>query len=683
MSESQRKVQPVSFEAKAPSPAQSHVGARISNRAILLSTLGLVIAAILLFLINARALTIITPETDNRALTISGGLAIPVGERFLLLRGEYRVTVEAPGFFPVERTITVTEAESQSITVSLKALPSKVQFLTIPDTAQVRINGEVISDHETELNPGDYTALISAARYQDAEVRFSVAGKGARETISVELIPNWAEIEIESQPSGANIVMKDEIVGIAPAVVKILSGTHEIKLQKPAYQDHTLTLEVEALNPQKLEPIKLTPAPGLLKLESVPTHATVLVNKSYQGLTPLTLSLAPNQKHDIVLNKPGFEPFKLTKRLQPGTTEEQTVQLFNSSGLVHFQITPEDAELSINGKLIGTGSQSLNLAERPQIIQVRLDGYESFETQLTPRKGLEQSVQVALLTEAEARAARMPRQYVSRVGLEMQLIDPRDADVFTTGSSRRDSGRRANETEQQIKLDRALYIAKTETTNAQFRLFTEEHNSGAVQGNSLNRDAQPAVGVSWQQAAQFCNWLSQQEGLKPFYLEQDGIVVGFDPTSLGYRLPTEAEWEFITRWQPTGMKRFLWGDTFPPADRTENFADASSAYVTGRIVADYQDGHIVSAPVASFAPGPYGLFDLAGNVAEWSHDVYTIPALNKETQVNPMGAQTGDNYVIKGASWSLSKLAELRLSYREYGARGRDDVGFRIARYAE
>ena len=48
-----------------------------------------------------------------------------------------------------------------------------------------------------------------------------------------------------------------------------------------------------------------------------------------------------------------------------------------------------------------------------------------------------------------------------------------------------------------------------------------------------------------------------------------------------------------------------------------------------------------------------------------------------------MGAQSGDNYVIRGASWSLSKLAELRLSFRDYGQAGRDDVGFRIARYAE
>jgi len=53
------------------------------------------------------------------------------------------------------------------------------------------------------------------------------------------------------------------------------------------------------------------------------------------------------------------------------------------------------------------------------------------------------------------------------------------------------------------------------------------------------------------------------------------------------------------------------------------------------------------------------------------------------TAIDPLGDEQGDNYTIRGASWSMSRLRELRLTYRDYGERGRDDVGFRIARYAE
>jgi formylglycine-generating enzyme required for sulfatase activity len=128
---------------------------------------------------------------------------------------------------------------------------------------------------------------------------------------------------------------------------------------------------------------------------------------------------------------------------------------------------------------------------------------------------------------------------------------------------------------------------------------------------------------------------------------------------------------------------FPWGDTFPPTQKVENYADNTSAYVTGRILNDYKDGYVVSAPVASFKPNQHRLYDMGGNVSEWVNDVYSIPRANGATQTDPLGGKTGDNYVIRGASWTQSKLSELRLSYRDYGQAGRDDVGFRIARYAE
>ena len=114
-----------------------------------------------------------------------------------------------------------------------------------------------------------------------------------------------------------------------------------------------------------------------------------------------------------------------------------------------------------------------------------------------------------------------------------------------------------------------------------------------------------------------------------------------------------------------------------------NYADSGSAYVTGSSLTGYTDGYVVSAPVASFKPNQHGLYDLGSNTSEWVHDVYGIPSANGATQRDPLGKQTGDNYVIRGASWDQSKLRALRLSYRDYGQAGRDDVGFRVARYAE
>ncbi|MEM6606093.1 MAG: SUMF1/EgtB/PvdO family nonheme iron enzyme, partial [Pseudomonadota bacterium] len=178
-------------------------------------------------------------------------------------------------------------------------------------------------------------------------------------------------------------------------------------------------------------------------------------------------------------------------------------------------------------------------------------------------------------------------------------------------------------------------------------------------------------------------WLSSREGLAPFYMEQQGIIVGFDKSSTGYRLPSEAEWAWVARINGESLQRFTWGEDFPPKEVTENVADNSSAYVTGRILRGYDDGYVVSAPVASFKANHRGVFDLGGNVSEWVHDVYKIPASSGVVQTDPLGGQRGDNYTLRGASWALGRLPELRLSYRDYGEAGRDDVGFRVARYAE
>jgi formylglycine-generating enzyme required for sulfatase activity len=102
------------------------------------------------------------------------------------------------------------------------------------------------------------------------------------------------------------------------------------------------------------------------------------------------------------------------------------------------------------------------------------------------------------------------------------------------------------------------------------------------------------------------------------------------------------------------------------------------------IIDGYDDGFPVTAPPGSFAPNSLGLYDLGGNVAEWTHDLYTIEASSGfEVVVDPTGPNIGDQHVIRGSSYLQGEVANLRLTYRDYGSDSRDDLGFRIARYAE
>jgi sulfatase modifying factor 1 len=187
----------------------------------------------------------------------------------------------------------------------------------------------------------------------------------------------------------------------------------------------------------------------------------------------------------------------------------------------------------------------------------------------------------------------------------------------------------------------------------------------------------PMVCVSWYGAVAYCNWRSQQEGKQICYTLSTWEC---DFNKKGYRLATEAEWEYAARGGLSG-KRFPWGDTITHSKA--NY-DSSSSYSydtspTRGYHPTWNDGiYPYTSQIGSFPANGYGLFDMAGNVWEWCHDWFG--SYSSDSQINPTGPAMGSSRVDRGGSW-LNIAFSCRVSNRSYGYYPdgrRRDIGFRV-----
>ncbi len=170
-------------------------------------------------------------------------------------------------------------------------------------------------------------------------------------------------------------------------------------------------------------------------------------------------------------------------------------------------------------------------------------------------------------------------------------------------------------------------------------------------GRDMSHD--PVVLASWYGAAAYCNWRSQQEGKEICYDVNDPNWP-CDFSKHGYRLPTEAEWEYAARGgQYNPYHRFPWGDTISHS-QANYYSSSDYTYdvsPTRGFHPKYNDGVTpYTAPVASFERSGYGLYDMAGNAYEWCHDWYSNTYYSSSPYSNPTGPVSGTYRVLRGGS---------------------------------
>jgi len=355
---------------------------------------------------------------------------------------------------------------------------------------------------------------------------------------------------------------------------------------------------------------------GAVRIKTNPTSAEVYVNNVYKGVSPQDISgLNPGEVR-IRVQKDGYKTVYQNTRITSGEISILSIILDPEITTGSLLVQPEDARIRILN-IRERFYQGIDLAAGKYHVEVSKEGYETHSEWVQIIAGITNKFKIDLKKKSQ-----LTETFTNRLGMTFVLIK---AGRFMMGSPTSEPDREDNETQHEVVLTKDYYMQTTEVTQGQWK---------AVMGNnpSLYKecgDNCPVDWVSWNDVQKFIQKLNQKG-------------------EAAYRLPTEAEWEYAARAGTTTAYSF--GNDSNQLSKYGNFCDFNCTYSPKDT--NQNDQYENTAPVKSYPPNAWGLYDMHGNVREWCSDWYGVYPTNRV--IDPQGAQSDDFRLLRGGSWIIS-----------------------------
>lgn len=629
--------------------------------------------------------------TTQASINIQEGVGLTLGSKVYTLGGNVQIAVAAPKY-QTQQVLIASDA-AQNLTVTLTPMPGVLEAQTEPLSEETTwlLDDKVVAvgaKYEAELAPGEYTLGIEHPFYEDQTQAVTLASTETTDTV-LNLTPINATLALQASRADALFTLTnnntEQVLTYNEAGQYTLrAGSYSVVVSAEGYQTINDALLLTQTQPSASRNYQMQPQRYSLPVAVSPAGGTLVVNGQEQILaeqqTHITVSVARNQSTTLRYSKPGF--LAQTQTVQVGKSDRPQANLTLERGLGEVIFSADvPAEVWLDGKRIGNTPQQMRLSTITRTVEFRRPFYRTQTHTFTPRHNDTTRIAVTMQTEYAARRAAGIPTAAQQLGIALKAFQP---DEVTLGSPVNEAGRRSDEHPVKVTFTRPILVAKHEITEGQFEAMQRLPDPMSLQGNitvTANHPL-PQTNVTWMQAIAFCNWLSALEALPPFYNIQNGQLVGVNPEATGYRLLTEAEWEWLgkaaNRATPT---KYVWGNRDKVARNHGNVADQSLQGKQSFFFGGVNDGYAEKAPVGSFKADRTGLYDLAGNVAEWVHDRYTLTPPSAGAKVDYLGMTRGNKRVIKGGSYATGRLKSLRVAHRQSGWGADPAVGFRIARY--